>query len=83
MRRLLVPVLTPRPVSSFVRSLEAEDRVVSAIESDYLDYESAKDSEGGLHSGRKSPSWRLVGTGVLFLASCIAGLIALALIPNR
>jgi hypothetical protein len=56
---------------------------VSDFESDYLDYEVAKDSEGGLHSGRRPPSWRLVGVVACFLAILIAGLIALALIPNR
>ena len=56
---------------------------MSDIESDYLDYENVKGSEGGLHSGRRPPSWRLVGTVAFFLAIVIAGIIVLALIPNR
>jgi hypothetical protein len=64
-------------------AMRAEGRVVNDFESDYVSYENAKDSEGGLHSGRKTPSWRFLWTVAFFLATIIAGVIALALIPNR
>jgi hypothetical protein len=72
----------PRPVTCLLGH-RVGDGLVSDIESEYSDYESAKDSEGGLHPGWRPPSWRLLGTVALVLVALIGGIIALALIPGR
>jgi hypothetical protein len=55
---------------------------MSDIESDYQDYESAKDNEGGHHLGRSSPSRRLLLTLVLVVGLLVLGVLALALLPR-
>jgi hypothetical protein len=53
------------------------------IESDYMDYETAKNSEGGLHSGRRPPYRRLLVSVAIALGLLVAALVALALVPGR
>ena len=53
---------------------------MSDIESDYSDYDSAKDDEGGLHCGRSDPSRGLVKTLVIVVGLLILGGIVLGLI---
>ena len=55
---------------------------MSDIESDYSNYEAAKDTEGGLHSGRSNPSRGLVVTLAIVVGLLVLGVLALALIPR-
>ncbi|MBW3600824.1 MAG: hypothetical protein KY475_26605 [Planctomycetes bacterium] len=54
---------------------------MSDIESEYIDYETARDNEGGLHPGRSDPSRRRLVMVALMLGLLVLGGIALALIP--
>jgi hypothetical protein len=54
---------------------------MSGIESDYTNYENAKDLEEGLHPGRSSPSRGLVLTAAILLGLLVAGGIVLAVLP--
>ena len=45
---------------------------MSDIESDYSDYESTKDDEGGLHPGRSDPS-----RGLIVAVAVVVGLLIL------
>jgi hypothetical protein len=55
---------------------------MSDIESDYLDYEDAKDDEGGLHPGRSDPPRRLALTVAIVVGLLVLGGIALAFVPR-
>ncbi|HEY7308668.1 MAG TPA: hypothetical protein VH643_04810 [Gemmataceae bacterium] len=52
------------------------------IESDYTDYENAKDAEGGLHPGCSNPARGLVVTVAVVVGLLVVGAIVLALIPR-
>ena len=50
---------------------------MSDIESDYSDYESQKDDQGGLHPGRSDPSRGLIVTVAVVLGVLILGAVGL------
>ena len=55
--------------------------MMSDFESDYSDYDIAKENEDGLHSGRSNPSRQLVKTLGIVVGLLILFGIALSLIP--
>jgi hypothetical protein len=53
----------------------------SNYESDYSDYDDAKENEGGLHAGRSDPPRGLVMTLLIVVGLLVLGGIAMAFIP--
>jgi hypothetical protein len=60
---------------------QGEGQPMSDFESDYSDYDIAKENEDGLHSGRSNPSRQLVKTLGIVVGLLILFGIALSLIP--
>jgi hypothetical protein len=53
---------------------------VSGQESDYLDYQIAKDNEGGLHTGRSTPSRAMLWTLLIVVVVLVLGILALTML---
>jgi hypothetical protein len=54
---------------------------MSDMESDYNDYDVAKENEDGLHDGRTGPSRGLMIAVLIALAALVIGAMVLALLP--
>jgi hypothetical protein len=52
------------------------------VESDYTNYENAKDLEGGLHPGRSGPPRGVVAAAGVVLGLLVVGAVLLALLPR-
>lgn len=56
------------------------DERMSDTESEYLDYEHAKDNEGGPHLGRSDPSTKMLWSAAIAIGILAAGIAALLLL---
>ncbi len=55
---------------------------MSDIESDFEEYEDAREREGGLQDGRAPASWGLVYSAAAALGLLLLGALVLALLPR-